>query len=340
MFHTKVDGYNIYDATPFKRDPLAELADACRRHNIKLGFYYSQCQDWHHPGGETLKGDHWDKAQDGNFDQYLTNVAVPQVKELLTNYGPISVLWFDTPTKAMTPLRAEDFMPLLDLQPQIIVNNRLGGGFKGDTETPEQHIPPQGFPGQDWETCMTINDTWGYKSYDTNFKSTKTLLSNLVDIASKGGNYLLNVGPNSQGLIPQPEINRLKQIGAWLNVNGESIYGAGPTPFGPEAGHYDPAKKDKKGKPEWTPDWNWRCTSKPGKLYIHLLTWPGEKFQTAGLKFPITRAYMLADPNHAELPFVRINDKISITLPPNATDPNDSVLVLELVTGKEFSPIP
>ena len=176
MFHTKVDGYNIYDATPFNRDPLAELAAACRKHGMKLGFYYSQCQDWHHPGGEALHGGHWDKAQDGDFDEYLNDVAIPQVKELLTNYGPVSVLWFDTPTKLMTRQRAAEFLPLLDLQPRIIVNNRLGGGFKGDTETPEQHIPPRGYPGRDWETCMTINDTWGYKSYDANFKSTQTLL--------------------------------------------------------------------------------------------------------------------------------------------------------------------
>src|SRR5205807_1242977 len=157
--------------------------------------------------------------------------AVPQVRELLTDYKPFpAVLWFDTP-RDMTKERAALFLPLLQLQPGIIVNNRLGGGFKGDTETPEQRIPATGFPGRDWETCMTINDTWGYKSYDTNFKSTETLLRNLIDIASKGGNYLLNVGPTAEGLIPQPEIERLAAMGQWLQTNGESIYATGPNPF-------------------------------------------------------------------------------------------------------------
>src|SRR5437588_7387895 len=130
MFHSAVDGYNIFDATPFKRDPLKELAEACRKHGMKLGFYYSQDQDWHHPGGGAYGG-HWDPAQDGDFDAYLRDVAVPQVRELLSNYGPVAVLWWDTP-KDMTPARAAQFIPLLQLQPQIVTNNRLGGGFKGD----------------------------------------------------------------------------------------------------------------------------------------------------------------------------------------------------------------
>jgi len=334
MFHTKVDSYNIYDATPFKRDPLAELAAACQRQGMRLGFYYSQAQDWHHPGGAAARHggrttDHWDPAQDGSFDDYLNNVALPQLREILTHYGPVAVLWFDTPTKSMTPERAARFLPLLELQPQIIVNNRLGGGFKGDTETPEQHIPPQGFPGEDWETCMTINDTWGFKSYDTNFKSTETLLHNLVDIASKGGNYLLNVGPTSEGVIPQPEVDRLATIGAWLKVNGESIYGTGPTPFGAEAGSYDPVKKDPKtGKPLWLPTWDWRCTSAPGKLYIHLLKWPGKTFNLDGVTGSITSAHMLADPAQSSLAIVQSGRHVAVQLPAAASDPIDSVLVL------------
>ena len=164
--------------------------------------YYSQAQDWNNPGGAKAgykDGDGWDDAQKGSFDTYIDQVAVPQVREILTRYHP-DVLWWDTP-HLMTQPRAEKLAKLLSLSPGIIHNNRLGGGYKGDTETPDR-IPATGFPGRDWETCMTMNDTWGYKSYDQNWKSAETLIRNLVDIASKGGNYLLNVGPKGEGAIP------------------------------------------------------------------------------------------------------------------------------------------
>src|SRR5436305_9990970 len=220
MFHSQTSPYNIYDATPFKRDPLKELADACRKQGIKLGFYYSQAQDWHHPGGAAAdkhkeadvdERHHWDTAQSGSFDDYIKKIAVPEVKEILSNYGDVAVLWWDTPVD-MNKERAEQFLPILKLQPNIITNNRLVRNvpeIEGDTETPEQYIPATGFPGRDWETCMTMNSTWGYKSFDNNWKSTEMLLHNLIDIASKGGNYLLNVGPTSEGVIPEPSQERL-----------------------------------------------------------------------------------------------------------------------------------
>ena len=178
MFKSQANAFNIHDATPFKRDPLAELAEECRKQGIKLGFYYSQDQDWTAPGGSAYKTGnhdspthHWDKAQDGDFDTYLHTKAIPQIKELLSNYGEFpAVIWFDTPTVNMTPERAAEIVTLLNQHPNLIWNNRLGGTYKGDTETPEQYIPPQGFPGRDWESCMTINDTWGYKSYDLDFQ--------------------------------------------------------------------------------------------------------------------------------------------------------------------------
>ncbi len=182
MFDSKANPFNITAATSFKRDPLHELADECRKQGIKLGFYYSQDQDWTAPGGSAygdrhisgLQEGHWDKAQDGDFNAYVHNKVIPQLKELLSNYGEFpAVIWFDTPTANMKPELAAEIVALLNQHPNLIWNNRLGGGYQGDTETPEQYVPPQGFPDRDWESCMTINDTWGFKSYDTNFKSTE-----------------------------------------------------------------------------------------------------------------------------------------------------------------------
>lgn len=176
---------------------------------------------------------------------------------------------------------------------------------------------------------MTINNTWGYKSYDTSFKSTETLLRNLIDIASKGGNYLLNVGPDATGVIPQPEVDRLKEVGRWLDVNGEAIYGTGPTAFGAEDGAIDPTKVDAKGKPIFNASWDWRCTTKPGKLFIHIFKWPGATFALANVTDKVTGAYFLADPKHTALTFNQKGSDLSVALPQTALDPIATVLVLE-----------
>ena len=342
MFASKANSFNIADATPFHRDPLRELADECRKQGIKLGFYYSQDQDWTAPGGAAYKTGnhqpptfHWDKAQDGDFATYLHTKAIPQLKELLTNYSSAAgagdfpvVIWFDTPTKDMTPALAGEIVALLNQHPNLIWNNRLGGTYEGDTETPEQYIPAQGFPGHDWEACMTINDTWGYKFYDTNFKSTETLLRNLIDIASKGGNYLLNIGPDSHGTVPAPEAERLRQMGQWLAINGEAIYDTKPTLFGPEAGSISPTEKDQKGQPRFIPAWNWRSTTKPGKIYIELFTWPTPSFHLDHLPRKVTSAYLLADASHTPLKFTQTNQTLNVQLPSKPLDPIATVLVL------------
>ena len=337
MFDSKVDGFNIVAATPFKRDPLRELAEEARRQGIKLGFYYSQAQDWTAPGGvaivrgtHEIKAGHWDAAQDGSFDEYLHRKAIPQIEELLTNYKEFPVVvWFDTPTAAMTPERSAEVVKLLNKHPNLIWNNRLGGSYQGDTETPEQYIPAQGYPGRDWEACMTMNDTWGYKSYDKNFKSTEMLLRNLIDIASKGGNYLLNIGPDSKGIVPAEEVTRLQEMGRWLKVNGEAIYGTKPTLFGAEAGSLSATEKDKNGQPKFVPTWDWRSTTAVNKVYVELFKWPDGVFRLEKMPRTVKSAYLLADPAHKALKVKQSGGTVEVQMPAKALDPVATVLVLE-----------
>jgi alpha-L-fucosidase len=339
LFDTKASDWGITHASPFGRDPLQELAAACRKNGIKLGFYYSQAQDWNNGGAAS--GGKWDPAQEHSMDDYIDKIAVPQVKEILSNYGEFpAVLWWDTPRDMNFDRAQKLYSEVKALKPGIIMNNRLGGGFRGDTETPEQFIPPQGYPGRDWETCMTMNGTWGFKKDDQNWKSTETLIRNLCDIASKGGNYLLNVGPTSEGLIPQPSIERLAEVGAWMKVNGEAIYGSGPTPFGAEAGAFSTTEKDKNGKPKFIPAWDWRCTTRPGKsflgihtrpgkIYVHIFNWPANgKFELAGLQSRVKKAYLLAD--HKKLAVQPSASGVSIQLPEQAPDKIASVVCLEI----------
>ncbi|MEN6307144.1 MAG: alpha-L-fucosidase, partial [Anaerohalosphaeraceae bacterium] len=311
LFDSKVSKWDVVDATPYGKDLLKPLAAACKKHGVKLGFYYSQAQDWCQ-GGSACSG-YWDPAaQNTGMDAYLKNIAVPQVEEILSNYGDIAVLWWDTSCD-MNKERAQMFEPVMSQHPGIITNNRLGGGYPGDSETPEQHIPATGYKDRDWETCMTMNDTWGFKSYDDNWKSTQTLLRNLIDIASKGGNYLLNVGPTAEGEIPQPSIERLHEVGAWMKVNGESIYGTTASPF---------AKLD----------WG-RCTKKVSargtKLYLHVFNWPQDgKLLLPGLKSDVKKVYLLA--NSAALKTEATDEGIVVTLPAQALDPIATVAVLHI----------
>jgi alpha-L-fucosidase len=318
MFDSKASDWNIVKATPFGRDPLKELAAACKKYGVKLGFYYSQAQDWNNGG--SASGGKWDPAQQHDMDDYLDKVAVPQVKEILTHYGEFpAVLWWDTPVD-MNKERAEKLLPLLKLKPGIIYNNRLGGGYKGDTETPEQFIPSTGFPGRDWETCMTMNDTWGFKTNDHNWKSTETLIHNLVDIASKGGNYLLNVGPTSDGLIPEASVERLKAIGDWMKDNHEAIYATKASPF--------------KRLP-----WG-RCTrAQDGTtLYLHVFDWPTDgKLLVPGLKTAAKKAYLLAG-SKAKVSSELTAQGLVLHVPATAPDKISSTIVLKLQKPPEIEP--
>lgn len=348
MFDSKSSDWNIAKATPFRRDPLNELARECRRQGIRLGFYYSHAQDWVNGGAiglsmpkkpEDFRGP-WDAQQIHDMDDYVDRIAIPQVREILTKYGSDtpSVLWWDTP-KNIDPARAARIQDAVQkLKPGIIQNNRLCNAkkvsgrkcFPGDTETPEGVIPAQGYPGRDWETCMTFNDSWGYKRGDNHWKSTRTLIRNLADIASKGGNYLLNVGPDALGKIPSESLKRLDEVGAWMKVNGGAIYGTGPTPFGAEAGRFSSWRKNSEGKPLFIPDWNWRATTKPGHLYLILFRWPTDgKMRIPAFAHTISGANLLAD--HSAKLTVRQDDKgVTVSgLPGKAPDPIASVIDLK-----------
>jgi len=315
LYPSKVTDWDIADASPYGKDLLGPLTKAVRTRGLKMGFYYSQAQDWTHPGGAKSglqEGQGWDEAHKGSFDEYLQKIAAPQVRELLTTYQP-EILWWDTPTW-MTKERALPLYNLISLRPGLITNNRLQRpDFPGDTDTPEQHIPATGIPGRDWEVCMTMNDTWGFKSYDHNWKTTEDLVRKLVDIVSKGGNFLLNVGPTAEGEIPQPSIERLKEVGRWMKVNGEAIYGTTASPF---------------SRLVWG-----RATTKlrsdGATLYLHVFDWPKDgKLTVPGLRSRVRAASLLGGAGEVKLEAT--GDQVVLGLPAQAPSPHSSVVRLEI----------
>ena len=323
MYNSQYTDYDIVDATPFKRDPLKELAEACQKEGLKFCVYYS-IVDWHHPDfpskyGQISKefpsGYHGRPNPQADISKYNTYMN-HQIKELLTNYGPIGIVWFDGGGSfrnydRASILNADELVKMIhETQPATLINNRLGVG--ADYGTPEQYIPESSM-GTAFEVCMTLNDHWGYNKYDHNWKDAKTIINNLSDIASKGGNYLLNVGPTAQGVFPQEAVDILRQVGDWMKVNHEAIYDVEPAPPGD--------KIRIRG----------RITQKPGKLYLHVSHWPDDQqLFVQGMKGAITKKiYLLADPQQKPLKFDAYERSVNIHVPDMAPDAACSIIVLE-----------
>lgn len=329
------DGFGLWNSaqtdwdvgsTPNRRDILRELADACRRRGIVFGTYHS-IMDWHHP--DYLPRRPWEKnrsTQGADFDRFERYLHA-QVGELIARYQP-AVMWFDGEWESTwTHERGLRLYELCRrLAPGMLVNNRVDvhrggmGGFSnaseavGDFATPEQEIPATGLPGVDWESCMTMNSHWGWNAADTEWKSTSELVRNLIDIASKGGNYLLNIGPRADGTFPPAAVQRLAEIGAWMRTHGEAIHGTTASVF------------------DALP-WG-RCTVRrtgdTTKLYLHVFDWPADgALVLPGLGSEVQRAFVLGAPD-AKLAVTRADGALTVALPKSATDPIASVVVLEV----------
>ena len=312
MFKSAVTPYNIVDATPFKRDPLKELSEACRAGDVRLGFYYSQTVDWHE---HDAVGNTWDWPEDGrDFEHYLNTKAVPQIEELLRGYGSLAGIWFDTPG----PIKPEESKMLVDLvhklQPQCLVNSRIGNDL-GDYDTlGDQEIPPLPRPGL-WETPDTHNDTWAYAWYDHNWKSPTEIAQRLVSVVSRGGTYMLNVGPDGTGRIPAQSARILREVGKWVHAHENAIEGTDSTPFGSLA-------------------WG-ECTARGNTLFLHVFDWPIDGLLVVpGLKTKIKSARLEGG---SKLPISTTAETIEITLPAKRPDDLIPVVTVELAGAPEAS---
>ena len=317
MYHSKVSKYNIVDWTSFGRDPLKELSDACAAAGIKFCVYYSHREDWDHPGGY---GNNWDYDNDWGedlfqkekFNKYLEEKAKPQLRELLTNYGPLGLVWFDR--GMFTEEQGREFVKIVhDLQPDCLINSRVGNynqELLGDYQSMNDNGMPPGGLGEYWESIQTLNKTWGYSKFDTMWKSPATVIQRLVEIASRGGNYALNIGPTGEGEIPGATVDIFNKVGPWVQRNGESIYGTSANPF---------------------PGLSWGyATVKGSKVYLFVRDWPKNgELKLPGLKNAVKSASFLIDPS-VKLPVKQAGNITGIDLPSTAPDNPITVVVLEI----------
>ena len=319
MYRSQISDYNIVDWTPFKRDILKELAIACRKQGIRLCIYYSQREDWDDPDGY---GNNWDYDRSKkNLDRYLEMKSKPQLHELLTRYGPMGLVWFDRGLD--TRGQAEDFVELVrDLQPRCLINGRVGSygqDLMGDYQDMGDRGMPVGGIEEPWETPQILNDTWGYSRFDQEWKPPSVVIHLLVESVSKGGNYLLNVGPKGDGTMPAPAVAILHKVGVWMQQNGESIYGTTASPL-----------------PEYT--WG-RTTVKGSKVYLHVFNWPADNvLRVSHLgNNQVKAAHFLTRPAE-KLAVSRDHGVVLLPLPARIPDPNDTVVVLEMAGPLKVDP--
>ena len=319
MFDSPSNDYNIVKRTRWGRDPVKELSEACRRHGLRLGVYYSLGRDWDDPDVPTdvkpdgwRRSNTWDFPDEGkkDFAKYLERKVKPQLRELLTQYHP-AILWFDTPER-IKPEQSRELMQFIHaLQPECIVNQRIGNRY-GDYRVAEQEIPAGGWSDA-WETCMTLNKHWGYYLGDEAFKPTSLVVRNLIDVASKGGNFLLNVGPTGEGTIPAGSVERLREVGQWLQRNEAAIYATTATPL---------------ARPPWGRITQ-RSTTAGTTLYLHVFDWPTDgRLVVRGLSDEVVSAVLLAAGQ--TLNVTPANGGVQITVPVKAPDEFSSTVELKI----------
>jgi alpha-L-fucosidase len=319
IFRGQVSNYDM-KLTPYPGDPLKMLSDAARAKGMRLGFYHS-IMDWHHPDYRpTRDWESSDPKAGGNLPRYIDYMEA-ELKELLTRYGDVAAIWFDgewehTPEE----IRADEVYDMIrKLQPNTLINDRLYNrkGGKGDYGTPEQFVPATGIKDANgraalWESCVTINSSsWGYNKYETRFKTNRDLIRMLIEVVSKGGNLLLNIGPRPDGTIQPEFVSRLQAMGAWMKVNNEAIYGTTASPF-------------------TTLPFFGRATQKGNTLYLHVFEWPLDgKLRVPALQNQVLAARLLADPS-TPLPTLRVGKDVLVSLPFKAPDEIASVVALDL----------
>ncbi len=319
------DGFALYDSaysdytvmhTPYGKDIIRQFADACKKEGMTFCVYYSQMQDWEHPHGN---GNTWDfNPEKQDFKCYFYEKCIPQVRELLTNYGPIGLIWFDTPYNMPIDLCRELRREVKKLQPQCLINGRIGYRLGDYRQMADNSIPHCRFNGA-WEVPMTLNLTWGYSNFDTEWCNAAKVTERLSLVAAKGGNLLLNVGPDADGDIPPASVKILDRVGEWLKINGESIYDTVALPDFP----YD------------IPWGNITYNDKTGRLYFHVKNYPKltPKVQVIGIKNKIRRVYLLK--TGEELKFTqsyeqaRDEERFAVYLPQECPDSTDTVVVVE-----------